>query len=137
MTQKLRIMVVDDDETTLEVTAALLESRGHEVIQRNSALGTTLAILRDKPAVVLLDVHMPGLSGDRLVELVAPRKDRPRPIIILHSASTLSELEQLAQRCGAAGVIEKTGDGLEFIKRFEQVLSTNRRAAEPARQRGR
>jgi len=137
MTHKLRIMVVDDDETTLEVTAALLENRGHEVIQRNSALGTTLAILRDKPEVVLLDVHMPGLSGDRLVELVAPRKDRPRPTIILHSASSRSELEELARRCGAAGVIEKTGDGFEFIRRFEHALSATRRNAEPVRQRDR
>jgi CheY-like chemotaxis protein len=137
MAQKLRIMVVDDDETTLQVTVALLEQRGHEVIPRNRALGTTLAILRDKPDVVLLDVHMPGLSGDRLVDLVAPRKDRPRPIIILHSASTRAELEELAQRCGVAGVIEKSGDAFEFIRRFEQVLSASRRNAECARQRAR
>src|SRR5688500_14765579 len=82
---KLRIMIVDDDATTLAVTAAILEEPGHAVIKRQNALGTTLAIIQDRPDVVLLDIRMPGLSGDKLVELVTPKKDMPKPIIILHS----------------------------------------------------
>src|SRR4029079_7839897 len=98
-----------------------------------SALGTTLAILRDKPDVVLLDVHMPGLSGDRLAELATPRKDRPHPLIILHSGSSRAELEELAKRCGAAGVIEKSSDPFDFMRGFEQVLHAHRRNGDAAR----
>ena len=32
MAEKLRVMVVDDDATTLEVTSALLEERGYEAV---------------------------------------------------------------------------------------------------------
>ena len=136
MKDKLRIMIVDDDATTLEVTGALLEEQGHEVIKRQNALGTTLAILKDRPDVVLLDIRMPGLSGDKLVELAAPNKDIAKPIILLHSSSKRAELESLARRCGASGTIEKTGDPAEFIKRFEQALAgpqSNARVERPRR----
>ncbi|HMJ12441.1 MAG TPA: response regulator [Polyangiaceae bacterium] len=122
MNQPLKVMVVDDDVTVLEVTAAVLEQHGYEVRTRESALGTSLAIIREKPDVVLLDVHMPGLSGDRLAELMAPRPGRVAPLVILHSATTLSDLEQLAAGCGAADVMEKTANPSAFIKRFESIL---------------
>jgi CheY-like chemotaxis protein len=137
MTQKLRIMVVDDDETTLEVIVALLAQRGHTLTSRSQALGTTLAIRRENPDVVILDVHMPGLSGDRLVGLVAGQSGRSRPLIILHSGSDRAELERLARECGAAGVIEKTGDPLDFMLSFERILADNRPATEAARARPR
>jgi hypothetical protein len=54
---------------------------------------------------------------------------------ILHSASTRAELEDLAQGCGAAGIIEKAPDPSEFIQQFEQLVANNRRARETSRQR--
>jgi CheY-like chemotaxis protein len=123
MNPQIKVMVVDDDATVLEVTAAVLEQRGYEVSTRESAIGTSLAIIREKPDVVLLDVHMPGLSGDRLAELMGPRAGRASPLVILHSASGREELERLAASCGAADVIEKTTSPLDFIRRFESILA--------------
>jgi CheY-like chemotaxis protein len=135
--QRLKVMVVDDDATTLQVTSAVLEQRGYEVLTRDSALGTTMAILRERPEVVLLDVHMPGLTGDRIAELVGPRKGKRAPVVILHSGSNRAELEALAARCGAAGIIEKTADPFEFVRRFERVMTQHRHAlkseADPTR----
>jgi CheY-like chemotaxis protein len=124
--QRLKVMVVDDDPTTLEVASALLEQRGHQVLKRNSSIGTTMAILREKPEVVLLDVNMPGLSGDRLAELVSPRMGKSAPVLILHSGSSRDELEQLARRCGAQDILEKTGDPFEFIRRFERLMAQHK-----------
>ncbi|HEX7671697.1 MAG TPA: response regulator, partial [Polyangiaceae bacterium] len=61
----LRVMLVDDDPTTLQVHAAILEQLGHAVTQRTTALGTTLAILREKPDVVVLDVRIPSCGRSR------------------------------------------------------------------------
>jgi DNA-binding response OmpR family regulator len=136
MGERLKVMLVDDDATVLEVTAAVLEQHGYDVQTRDSAIGTSLAILRDKPDVVLLDVHMPGLSGDKLAELMGARAGRPAPLVILHSASTKQELEQVGQSCGAADVIEKSASPLDFLRRFESVLSRHA-AALPKRQTSR
>jgi twitching motility two-component system response regulator PilH len=135
MLDPLKIMIVDDDKTTLEVLSAVLERAGHEVITRETSIGTTLAIMRESPDVVLLDVRMPGLSGDKLAGLIANRNAASSPIVVLHSSSTRSELQELASRCGAAGIIEKTGDSSEFMRTLERVLSgeLRRRAASGAK----
>lgn len=123
----LKIMIVDDDLTTLEVLSAILEEEGHTVTKRDTPLGTTHAILQEKPDVVLLDLRMPGLSGDRLAGLIATRRADP-PILILHSSSPRVELEALAKRCGASGAIEKTADPAEFRRRFEAIVTRVRAA---------
>ena len=126
MSDRLKIIVVDDDVTTLRVLGAALAQKGHQVIERETAIGTTLAIMREKPDVVLLDVRMPGLSGDKLASLI-DQGAGPAPVVILHSSSSLSELEHLARVSGASGVIRKTADPAEFLARFDEIVSAHRR----------
>lgn len=133
MPEPLKIMMVDDDQTTLAIVSAALEEKGHEVTQRETAIGTTLAILRAAPHVVVLDVRMPGLSGDKLAALIADRRLDPPPIVILHSGSSRAELDQLARKCGAAGVIEKSGNPREFIQQFERIVAGTVRRRSPVR----
>jgi CheY-like chemotaxis protein len=121
MTLPLKVMMVDDDSTTLEILAAVLEQRGHTVLQRDTAIGTTLAIIREAPDVVVLDVRMPGLTGDKLAGLIAAREDDP-PIVLLHSSVPRTELEELARKSGAQGVIEKTGNPQEFVRSFDAIV---------------
>jgi CheY-like chemotaxis protein len=125
MNERLKIMVVDDDRTSLEVTAATLESRGHEVIRQDTALGTSMMVLREKPDVVLLDVRMPGLSGDRLAGLISGRgPGSPRgPLIIFHSSLPAAELKAFAERAKVSGVIEKSASPAEFLARFDTVIA--------------
>ena len=118
MVKPLLVMIVDDDPMILQVSAAVLERRGHRVIKRASAIGTSVAISREQPDVVLLDVNMPGLSGDRLAKLVQPGG---KPTVILYSGIFVDELEELARSCGAAGVIPKNGDSQHLVQQVERL----------------
>ena len=126
MVKPLLIMVVDDDPMILQVTAAVLERRGHRVIKRASAIGASVAISRERPDVLLLDVHMPGLNGDRLAKLVPADSG---PIVILYSGTFVGELEALARSCGAAGVIQKDGDQQQLVQRIERLAAERQPAA--------
>ncbi len=127
MNTSLKVMIVDDDSTALTVASAVLDDRGYHIVTRDSALGTVLAVRREKPDIVLLDVNMPGLNGDALTKLIVETKGGHQPIIILHSTMGADELGRLAKACGAAGGIEKTADPRELLKRFESVVSQAQR----------
>ena len=91
-----------------------------------TALGTTLAILRQKPEVVLLDVRMPGLAGDKLASLIE-QKATARPIVILHSSLPIDHLERLVRSTGAAGYVPKGSNPKTFLGEFERVVADAQR----------
>lgn len=78
-----RVLVVDDDIIQGDQLAMFLQSQGVEVdIVRNGA-DAIAAIGRDRPAIVLMDVKMPGMSGIDVARQVV--QTRPRPKVILMS----------------------------------------------------
>jgi|GEM_PF-6912473 len=114
-----RVLVVDDDDVVRQVVTTILRARGYEVVARGEALGTLAVIAREKPDVVVLDVSMPGLSGDALARLVNKAGISPR--VILHSSRPAAELDRLAREANALGAIEK-GDPREFLRAFEALV---------------
>ncbi|MDQ2835521.1 MAG: response regulator [Acidobacteriota bacterium] len=64
----VRVLVVDDDEVSREVLAALLDDAGYrvEAVESGDAAEMYVRAVRPLPEVVLADMQMPGLSGDAL-----------------------------------------------------------------------
>ena len=115
-----RVLVVDDDPVARQVVTTILGGQGYEVLARSEALGTVAVITRERPDIVVLDVNMPGLSGDSLARLVNLKSGHSTRVI-LHSSQPLGELTKLAREVGALGCIEK-GDPRDFLDEFEALL---------------
>ena len=61
--KKPTILVVDDDETNLELARALLEADGFAVVTATDAM-STFDVLKDvDPALILMDIQLPGMDG--------------------------------------------------------------------------
>jgi two-component system CheB/CheR fusion protein len=74
-TPRLRILVVDDDKDVAESTAFLLEESGHQVdIAHNGAAAIELA-LAHRPALVLLDIGLPGMDGYEVAQRLRERPE--------------------------------------------------------------
>jgi CheY-like chemotaxis protein len=117
MSSRFKVMVVDDDTTTLLVAEARLKSAGHEVVIRDRAFGTSAAVLQEKPDLVLLDVHMPGLPGDELGELLTNQGTA----VILHSGDDETQLSKLVAKTGALGYIRKSETSEGFLTEFRRL----------------
>jgi signal transduction histidine kinase/CheY-like chemotaxis protein len=63
----LRILVVDDEPAVLEALDALLTREGHAVIRAQDGEGALSRAQGERPDVILLDLHLPGLSGFEVV----------------------------------------------------------------------
>jgi CheY-like chemotaxis protein len=66
----IRILLVDDDEAFLSVTAIALESEGYVVNVANDAYAALAALNKDHPDVIVCDLNMPGLDGRELCHWV-------------------------------------------------------------------
>jgi DNA-binding response OmpR family regulator len=62
------ILVVDDDEPIVDFIAEALSDEGYVVRTALSAADARAVIIEQRPALVLLDLHLPGKTGDIFVQ---------------------------------------------------------------------
>jgi CheY-like chemotaxis protein len=118
----MRVLLVDDNELFLEVSEAALTASGFEVVTSGTPLGFSAALAELRPHIALIDVLMPAMNGNHLVEIARRRQKRrssqsmravsaseaPECLFILHSNLPDADLQTLAERCGAQGYIRKS-----------------------------
>ena len=119
-----RVLVVDDNRIILEATRLFLEGAGFKVAVQQSAFEMSAAILENRPDVILLDVHMPALTGDQAAEILK-RYPFTRDIpVLLFSDLEENELVDLVRVTGAAGFVKKSAGQrrmIEAVKHWAQV----------------
>ncbi len=123
---KGKILVIDDSETALSIARRTLEAAGYTVLTSNSALRLPAIVHSEKPDLILLDVEMPALRGDQVLELTKLFDFLQKSPIVLHSSKPEEELRELVGRSGASGYIKKTSNSINFINQVEEWLKTTR-----------
>jgi DNA-binding response OmpR family regulator len=103
-----RILVLDDSATSRVALTQALKKQAFEVTAVGELDELDAALGREKPDLILVDVHMPDVYGSDLVPWLRENRRFDRPIL-LYSNRTAEELQKLADECGADGYIRKTG----------------------------
>ncbi len=120
--QRMRTVVVDDSDTFLQVTCHLLDLE--DVIDLVAAASDGVeaieTVLRLKPALVVMDVSMPGLDGLSAASLLAEMS--PAPTVILMSSEDSPQLRAACERAGAFGFVHKVNFRHEFEAVLQRVL---------------
>jgi DNA-binding response OmpR family regulator len=105
--QPLHVFIVDDDPEQLKMLERLLTLEGFEVTTAEAALGVSNLVRHYAPDVVLLDVNIPALTGDRLLKVA--RQHAPATTKwILVSACDEDELRTIAAEVKADGWMSKS-----------------------------
>lgn len=99
------IAIVDDEAQVRSALGRLLRLSDFEVLSFESGQTFIDSLAQYVPECVLLDVHMPGLSGLQVHALL--RATRPHPQVIFITASDDAELTQLAHDTGASALLRK------------------------------
>src|SRR5438874_13089097 len=79
------ILVIDDDPRLRQIVAEFLRDEGFEVDTAGTAAEGIDSIQQNRPALVLLHVHLPDLSGHEL-PLELRRRDISPPIVVMTAA---------------------------------------------------
>jgi DNA-binding response OmpR family regulator len=116
------ICIVDDDPDVRELVEYKLVQNGHEVLSATNGQDALVLVPDAKPALLLLDVMMPGLSGfDVLSQLRANPATRALPIIMLTAKAQDADAER-GFALGANDYMLKPFSPRELLNRINAQL---------------
>ena len=111
MTERARILLVDDRPENLVALEAILGSLDQTLVRVESGEAALRALLRDDYALILLDAQMPGMDGfETAGRIKARERTRDVPIIFLTAADDDSRYAYRGYASGAADYISKPFD---------------------------
>jgi DNA-binding response OmpR family regulator len=80
--QPLRVLIAEDDRDTVLTLMMLLREEGHEVRSVHTGRNV-MSVVRDfDPDAVILDIHLPELSGWEVARTIRARRGLERPMLI-------------------------------------------------------
>lgn len=116
------ILIVDDDWLNRELLEGILAIEGLRSISANSGAKALQLVQEHAPDVIVLDVHMPGMSGE---EVCTRLKASPRTAdigIIMISAADQSDDVERAHEAGADDFLSRTRLSEELVLRIRRLL---------------
>jgi len=115
-----RILVVDDDPTLRLLLRVTLAADEFEIEEVASAEEAREVARFWRPAVVLLDVQLPGLDGLSFCRQLMAREDPPAVVLLTGTATPAAD----AQRAGARAILRKPFSPLELIALIDALDET-------------
>ena len=103
--QQLSVALVDDESAVRKALSRLLRSSGIQVEAFASGYEFVECLRNGNWQLVLLDMHIPGLSGFEVLEQV--RKERPDLAVIMITGYEGTDVRQRAYEAGAQGFLLK------------------------------
>ena len=129
MSEQRRILVVDDQQEILELTASVLSGAGYRAETSGSGR-EALRRLADEPFdLVLLDINMPEMDGWETLRLLRADEQLSAVQVVMFSVKGEVSDKVHSLQEGASGYITKPFIIDELIARVERVLESDPRAA--------
>lgn len=131
----LRILVVEDEESNMQIISIALRCRGHHVIEAYEPEAGLRLARSEQPDVILMDLMFKGAKLDGMAAIRRLKSDPTTASIpvIAQTASVMDFTELSVRGAGAEGFIRKPFRRQELLATIEETLNS---AASPARYPG-
>ena len=129
-----RILYIEDNAMNWRLVQRLLSKAGYEMHWAEDGLRGCEMAAALRPALVLLDINLPGLSGFEVATKLRKDPDLKDTLIVALTAKTLSRDKETALVTGCDGFISKPIDPFLFVEQVEAYLRGRRDVLEKARE---
>jgi len=114
-----KVLHVDDDEPTLRTVARHLEASGFIVFSTTSPFIAPI-IQKELPDVIVMDIDMPLLSGDRIMSIIRGNEFSTLPVIYFSSKPD-KVLAALASKSQPASFVSKSQGLPALVQKIRQL----------------
>ncbi len=121
-----KVLLVDDDPDLVFRVRQILEET-YDVFATADWAEVNKHVFRDNVDLILMDVNLPVLKGDQLVQViknVLEKSGTYRPKILYYSAEDEATMGRLVRATGADGYVSKSLRGPDLLDAIEQALVT-------------
>ena len=122
MSEKCRILLVDDEPSLVKIVARRLEFEGFAVSVAIDGEEAVQKIQTEKPDLVILDVMLPKLSGYAVCRRIKRDPTYQKIPVILFTAKVLERDEKLGLEAGADAYVRKPFRAEELLNQMRELL---------------
>ena len=108
MNKKIKVLIVDDESHICLLLKTYLERLGFETFVATNGEQALDIVEEEKPAIMTLDIRMPGLNGYELLQKVKRR--HPELFIIVITGIDVPNMEEALEHSGAHAFLRKPID---------------------------
>jgi CheY-like chemotaxis protein len=117
-----KILVVEDNDANMLLTTDILEVSGYVVVQAESAEQAIAMARAEAPALILMDIALPGMDGLAAAGLLkADEAARRIPIVALTAYAMKGDRERILA-AGCDGYVTKPFEIAEFLKTVAEFV---------------
>lgn len=118
----ITIAIVEDDESVLDATSIILENQGWNVLAYPTGELFLKNIQEHDPNFLILDAHLPGVSGDQVVSLMSTHVNKNNMHIIVLTAHPGSPTINALKQQGINDVLLKPVTEEELVDSIKKYL---------------
>jgi DNA-binding NtrC family response regulator len=120
---RLRVLCLDDQESIRAILEKSLTRAGHDVVVTDSWPTVSMELVRNPPDVVILDLNMPALPGERVAPIV--RRYAPNACLVLFSGEDEERLRSAREQSHADYVFHK-GEIFALVATLQGIAQERR-----------
>jgi DNA-binding NtrC family response regulator len=129
--EKMKMMLVDDEERYLSTTQKLLSKKGYDALTAGSGTEALEKLKTQNIHVVILDVKMPGMDGIETLREIKKHFPLVEVIMLTGHATVESAVDGL--KAGATDYLMKPADIDDIVNKAEEAFAKRQRLEEKIR----
>jgi DNA-binding response OmpR family regulator len=110
------IVIIEDDQGYLEVLTQVLSQEGYNVITGETGFDLVDSMVDDRPDLIITDLMLPDLSGDKIVGTFQKRDVLAGVPVIVISSRDEEDIREAAKTLNAVDYMRKPVDNQKLIE---------------------
>ena len=123
VTERKKVLVVEDNELNMKLFCDLLGAFGYEAVQSRDGLKTLEIAREHKPALIIMDINLPEVSGLDLTRWIKDDEDLSDIPVMAVTAFAMRSDEDRVREAGCEAYMSKPIQMMPFLNQVQALTS--------------